>query len=108
MIQTLRGMSSAQVVRRIGERARDLRLALARSQEDVARAAGLSRTTLTRFEAGKPVEFEAVVRIAIALEAEDELGALFPTQDPQSLDEILALKARPRRRGGRTIRPSPK
>jgi len=65
----------------------------------VSQAAGISRATLSRFETGKGVDFEAVIRIAIALEAEEDFASTFATSEPENLDKLLAQKSQPRRRG---------
>jgi transcriptional regulator with XRE-family HTH domain len=92
-----RGFSPSQILRRVGAQAKARRLALGRSQRDVAEAAGISRATLLRFEAGQSIDFQAVIRVLIALDAENDLASLFPLPETRTLDEILAATSRPRR-----------
>lgn len=93
----LTGLYSPQEIRaRVGRRAAELRLARCRTQADVAAAAGLSPVTLARFEAGRDVAFSVVVRVAVALGAEQELFALFPRPSLTTIDELV--RPRPRRR----------
>jgi len=48
-------------------------------------------------EAGENIGIEPIVRVALALDAAAEFGALFPTVDTRTLDEILAAQRTPRR-----------
>ncbi len=59
-------------------------------QVDLAEAAGVTLSTLKRFERSGEVGFETIVRIALALGAEREFAALFPPPEARSLDQILA------------------
>ena len=87
--------SPTEICKLVGSRARQLRLASGQRQTDLAAAAGVTLSTLKRFERSGEVGFETVVRIALALGAERELAALFPPREARSLDEILAAN-RPR------------
>jgi transcriptional regulator with XRE-family HTH domain len=82
--------SPGELCRRIGERARELRLASGQRQADVAEKAGIPLSTLKRFERTGEVGLHTVVRIALALGAEDGFAALFPPRERRSLDEIVA------------------
>jgi transcriptional regulator with XRE-family HTH domain len=73
----------------IGKRAQELRLSLRRTQSELAADAGVSRTTVHRFEHGNDVGFHAVLRIAFALRAEQGFDAFFPPRDSRTLDDIL-------------------
>jgi transcriptional regulator with XRE-family HTH domain len=86
--------------KRIGRRAQDARLAARRSQADVARAAGVSLPTVQRFEAGANVSVDALIRIAVALNAERELRDLFPLPDARTIEQVLERRRLPQR--GRT------
>ena len=100
MMATVRGTSPQSVRKRIGRRARDVRLAARRSQADVARAAGVSLPTLQRFEAGANVSVDVLVRVAVALNAERDVAGLFPLPDVRTIEEILERRRLPQR--GRT------
>ncbi|MEA2666406.1 MAG: hypothetical protein QOI11_3350 [Candidatus Eremiobacteraeota bacterium] len=81
--------SASELADLVGERAKERRLARGMRQADLAEAAGVTLSTLKRFERSGTVGFEAVARIALALGAERELAALFPPAEARSLDEIL-------------------
>jgi transcriptional regulator with XRE-family HTH domain len=82
--------SAAELASLVGERAKERRLAGGMRQADLAEAAGVTLSTLKRFERSGAVGFEVVTRIALALGAEREFAALFPPAEARSLDEILA------------------
>jgi transcriptional regulator with XRE-family HTH domain len=82
----------------IGERVLALRLSLNRSREDVAKAAGIGVMTLRRFELSGRANFEAVVRIAIALGDDRAIEQLFRPREFRTLDEVIDVQARHVRR----------
>jgi transcriptional regulator with XRE-family HTH domain len=100
MMENLLEMSPGTIRKRIGQRAQSARLAVRRSQADVARAAGVSLPTVQRFEAGANVSLDALVRIAVALNAERDLGDLFPLPDLRTIEQVLDRRRLPQR--GRT------
>jgi transcriptional regulator with XRE-family HTH domain len=81
--------SPPELCRLVGKRAGELRLARGMRQADLAEAAGVTLSTLKRFERSGEVGFETIVRVALALGAEREFAALFPSPEPRSLDQIL-------------------
>jgi transcriptional regulator with XRE-family HTH domain len=92
MIQT-----SLDVLRGIGRRLRARRMAAYFTQNQLAKRAGVSRPTVVRMESGENVGVEALVRVAMVLDATGEFNALFPPADTRSLDEILAEQRKPQR-----------
>ena len=75
---------------RLGERLVRHRLSRNLTQNDLARAAGISLRTLARLENGEPTQFESLLLTLIALGLEDGLDLLVPevTRSPiQLLDE---------------------
>jgi transcriptional regulator with XRE-family HTH domain len=82
--------SPGELCRGIAERARELRVASGQRQKDLAEQAGIPLSTLKRFERSGEVGFRTVVRIAIALRAQDGFAVLFPPREHRSLDEVLA------------------
>lgn len=82
--------SSSAILRALGRRLNDRRMATALTQGALAKRAGVSRDTVLRIERGDNIGVEPLIRIAIALDAADEFTALFPKRDTRTLDEILA------------------
>jgi transcriptional regulator with XRE-family HTH domain len=85
------------ILRDLGRRIRNRRIAANLTQGQLAKQAGVARRTITRMEAGENIGIEPIVRVALALDATAEFGALFPTVDTRTLDEILAAQRTPRR-----------
>ncbi|MGB8266541.1 MAG: helix-turn-helix transcriptional regulator [Candidatus Velthaea sp.] len=96
--------SIAELHKLVGKRAAERRLARGISQASLARSAGVSVSTLARFEKGGDVAFDVVIRVAAALEADDALTSLFPLPNLTSLDDLLEPPRR--RRAPRSPRPS--
>lgn len=89
--------SPTELCRDVARRARELRLSLGLRQEDLAAKAGVTLSTLKRFERSGEVGFEVVVRISVALSDEAALGQLFLPRMTESLDELLARQRKPQR-----------
>lgn len=99
------------LLRQIARQAVARRLALGWTREELARRTGIPLDTLKRFEQTGQVSLERLLRVALALDALREFGALFPVSEATSLAELEALAASRRRmrarvRGGRA-RPTP-
>ncbi len=75
------------LIRELGERIAAHRLSQNLRQEDVARATGVSRSTVARLEAGGGGTLDTLVRVLQALGAEDRLRALVPDARVRPLDE---------------------
>lgn len=94
-------MSPDQVALDLAQRARALRLAQNLSQQGLADRAGVSLGTLKRFERTGQIALVSLIRLAIVLDALQELRTWFSPPPFRTLDEVLA-PARPRRRGRST------
>jgi transcriptional regulator with XRE-family HTH domain len=82
--------SPAEIRTRIARRARDLRIARSMKQGDLARASGVTQSTISRFEATGLIGFDALVKIAISLGAESDLARMFASPQTRSIDDIVA------------------
>lgn len=94
------GISPKQLRERLGRRSQERRLALNQSQASVAAKAGVSVTTLKRFEAGENVSVDVLIRVAQALDAAAPLSALFPQLEARSIRDLVDENIR-RQRGRR-------
>lgn len=90
-------MTAPQLAQSVAQRARRSRLDRNLTQQELADRAGMSLSSLRRFERTGEIAFLSLVRIAMALDATEGLMALFPER-VQSLEDVLE---KPRRQRGR-------
>ena len=81
----------------LGERFARTRLERNLSQQQVAAAAGVSKRTVERLEAGSPVQSTAFIRVLRALGLLEGLNALVPDPLPNPIEQVT-LQGRRRRR----------
>ena len=73
----------------IRDRARNKRKALKLSQEELARRSGVSFGSIKRFESTSEISLSSLLKIAVALESEDDFNQLFARKNYQSLQEVI-------------------
>jgi len=91
------GKSDPAILREIGERLKTRRLNKNISQQELARLSGLSRSTISEIERGKPFGVLALIQVLRALETLEDLDAFLPDSGPSPL-QLARLKGRERRR----------
>ncbi len=74
----------------LGQRARQLRLLRNYQQRELATRAGVTKGTIQRFEVTGRASTESLLRIAVALAAEEPISRLFEPPKYTSIDEALA------------------
>jgi len=82
------------------ERFKSRRLALHFTQEGLAKRAGMSWSSLKRFEHTGQISFESLLKIALVLGCLNEFNAIGKTVgygEGQSLDDILSQKKKAKR-----------
>ncbi|HWO19151.1 MAG TPA: helix-turn-helix transcriptional regulator [Kofleriaceae bacterium] len=84
------GLSYQEILRAIGARTKQLRLMRNLRQAELAAHAGIGLGTVHRFEKTGSASLENVLRIAMALHAEQAFDKLFEAPPYASLDEALA------------------
>jgi transcriptional regulator with XRE-family HTH domain len=92
--------SPPELLCEMGQRARALRLHRNLTQSELSARADVSLRTLRRFESTGRASTAAMVRIAFALGAEEQVDSLFPRPEARSMDEFLAA-GDPRRQRAR-------
>ncbi len=88
--------SPAEILTSVAARMKRRRLDLNMTQRELASRSGVSYGSLRLFEASGKASFEAVVKIAFALEAEAEFEALFPPRPVKTLDDVVGRPVRQR------------
>ncbi|MCY1537303.1 helix-turn-helix protein [compost metagenome] len=81
-------LAPGELTQKIGANAREARLAQNLSRKSLAQMAGVSESTIKRFESNGQVTLDALVLIATALGATRQLAELFKHEHPVSLEEI--------------------
>lgn len=80
--------SSEAIIQALGKRLDEIRLSRNISQADLAKEAGVSRSTLTRLSDGRPVSLDSFVRVMQALRLADHLAALLPDPGIRPVDRV--------------------
>ena len=88
--------SPSEIVKAIGERAKDARLALGFTRKTLAVRSGVPEPTIKRFETTGLIGTEALVNIAMALDMTLGLDSLFEAKPVQTIEQAMSKK---RRRG---------
>lgn len=85
----------AQIAHREAARRKELGY----TQADVAKGAGMSLSSLRRFEQKHEIAFSSLVKIALFLGMEDPLDELFARKAYRSIDEVIAESSRRKEAG---------
>ena len=94
--------SPEEVAERLAGRVMQLRLALDWKRETLAERAGLSASTVKRFESTGQIRLDNLLRLAVALGCLEQFEALFAVAPVRSLAELeQRVETRERRRGRR-------
>lgn len=78
-----------ELAQAIAQRAKQRRTALRLTQSELAQKAGLSLSTLRRFEQTGQISLEGLLRIAFALDSMEDFKALFAPQSWATMDDML-------------------
>jgi transcriptional regulator with XRE-family HTH domain len=88
--------SPSEILEGAAFRMKRRRIDLNLTQRELASRSGVSYGSLRLFEETGKASFEAVVKIAFALEAETEFETLFPPRPAKTLDEIVGRPVKQR------------
>ena len=99
MMLTLLG--PAGMGKSLADRAKALRLLKGWTRETLAKRAGISPSSLKRFETTGKASLELVLKLAHALSRLDEFGKLFQPPTAQSIEELERRGTKPVRKRGR-------
>ncbi len=88
--------STAETLAEIGRRIKAERIAMSKTQEELAEMTNLSRNTISNVETGKDVSFSTIIDVLRALGRLQSLEIMIPDQGPRP-SQIAAL-GKPRSR----------
>jgi transcriptional regulator with XRE-family HTH domain len=80
--------SSETIIKALFDRLEEIRLSRNISQADLAREAGVSRSTITRLARGENISMDSFVRIMQALDLTDNLAALLPNPTVRPVERV--------------------
>lgn len=98
--------ASEAIIAALGQRLDEIRLSRNITQSDLAKEAGVSRSTLTRLADGKPVSLDSFVRVMQALRLTDHLAALLPDPTIRPVDRVRLDGAERQRASGNRAQPA--
>ena len=91
--------SDRAVLIELGSRISQHRLAHNQSQAELSRAAGISKRTLERLEAGESTQLTNFIRVLRALDLGSGLNALIPAPTPSPAPDAICVRFRASRCG---------
>jgi transcriptional regulator with XRE-family HTH domain len=100
-------LTDAAILQDLGARLERRRIDANLTQAELAEAAGVSKRTLERIEAGDSTDFVMLLRVLRALKLIEGLDSLIPDQ-PQSPITLLKQKGRERKRASHPRARSPR
>jgi putative transcriptional regulator len=92
--------SSGAIAAALGKRLEAIRLSKNISQAELARQAGVSRSTMTRIADGQSISLDSFIRVVKALGLADHLAALLPDPEVRPV-ELVSRAGQQRRRASR-------
>ena len=78
-----------EIAKNLAERIKQQRKKLKISQEVLAQKSGVSLGSIKRFETKYEISLQSFIKIAIALDMDNDLNNLFKTKTYSSIDEVI-------------------
>ena len=99
--------SSTAIAAALCKRLEEIRLSKNISQAEVAREAGISRSTVTRIADGQSISLDSFIRVAKALGLADHLAAFLPDPEVRPVELVSHEGQHRRRASGKRKPPEP-
>jgi len=99
-ILSLSKPTAKEISQSIADRVKSRRLELSLTQVGLCNKAGVNLASYRRFERTGLISLEALIKIAIAMNMEDDFDQLFSNKIYLSIDDVINEK-NPRKRGSR-------
>ena len=97
--------SSTAIAATLCKRLEEIRLSMNISQAELAKQAGVSRSTMTRIADGQSISLDSFIRVVKAMGLADHLAALLPDPEVRPV-ELVNHEGRHRRRASGKRKPS--
>jgi transcriptional regulator with XRE-family HTH domain len=97
----LEDFNPSAIAKNIAEKLKQRRLELNISQEELANRSGVSYGSVKRFEIKYKISLVNLLMIAVVLNATEEFKLLFSKQQYQSIDEVIAISKKQKRKRAR-------
>lgn len=97
--------TDAAVLEEIGNRLAHRRIETGLTQSELARQAGVGRSTVERLEAGNSTQVSSFIRVLRVLGLLEQFVALVPKRGPRPMD-LLQAKRKIRQRAAKKTQPS--
>ena len=81
--------TSDEIIMQVAENVRKMRKRLKISQQDLSRMSGVSYGSVKRFESTGNISLISLTKIAVALDATDEIKKLFTDIPYKSIQEVI-------------------
>lgn len=78
-----------EIAKNLAEKIKQQRKKLKISQESLAQKSGVSLGSIKRFETKYEISLQSLIKIAIALDLDDDFEKLFSTKTYTSIDEVI-------------------
>ncbi len=89
MALTLGLYSPIELMQKIADKAKALRLQQDLSRESLAARSGVAASTIKKFEMTGQVSLQSLVLLAVALGAQESLLSMFKPDEPPTLDQMF-------------------
>lgn len=86
------------IIKELGQRLQQIRIAKGMTQKKLSERAGVSLSTLTRFESGKSIQIDNLISLMRALDILSDLNMFMPRQDIHPMEILKEKNRKPRKR----------
>ena len=86
------------IIKELGQRLQQIRVAKGMTQKMLSENAGVSLSTLTRFESGKSIQIDSLISLMRTLDILSDLNIFIPQQDIHPMEILREKNRKPRKR----------
>ena len=86
------------IIKELGQRLQQIRVAKGMTQKMLSENAGVSLSTITRFESGKSIQIDSLISLMRTLDILSDLNVFIPQQDIHPMEILREKNRKPRKR----------